>query len=84
MEQATPGWSAFNGLLARHDITRPSVIGYLPVIPASPTEKATVFTLLKCSLSIADHLKQHDVVIVLDQAIYALAEEVVWKHRDEF
>ena len=84
MEQATPVWSAFNGLLARHDVIWARVIGYLPVIPASPTEKATVFTLLKRSLSIADHLKQHDAVIVLDQAIYALAQEVIWKHQDEF
>ena len=39
MEQATPGWSAFNGLLARHDVIRPSVIRYLPVIPERETER---------------------------------------------
>ena len=60
------------------------MVGYLSVIPASPTEKSTVYALLKRSLSLADKLKQHDVIIVLDQAIYSLAQEVLGKHRVEF
>ena len=34
-EQTTPGWSAFNASVAQSDVIRPSIIGYLPVIPAS-------------------------------------------------
>ena len=83
-EQKTPGWSAFNGLIARDDVIRPSTIGYLPVIPASPTELSTVYTLLKRSVGIAEEVKQQDIVIVLDQAIYTLAQEILFKHRQEF
>ena len=71
-------------LLAKDDVKQPSVIGYLPVIPASPTELSTVYLLLKCSLAVADALNQHGVVMVLDQAIYALAQDIVAKHQREF
>ena len=45
--QLTPGWSAFNAALARDQLVRPSVVGYLPVIPSSPTELSTVYMMLK-------------------------------------
>ena len=35
-------------------------------------------------MALADQLSQHDVVIVLDQVIYALAQDVVCKRRQEF
>ena len=46
----------------------------------------TVYKLLLRSLAIniADQLKQHSVVIVLDQAIYGKACAIVWKCRDLF
>ena len=59
----------------------PSVVGYLPVIPHSPKELSTVYVLLKQSLAIADELQQHDVLIVLDQAIYAKAQEIICERR---
>ena len=39
---------------------------------------------LQRSLQIADQLGQHDVIIVLDQAIYAKALEVLWQNKDQF
>ena len=52
-------------------------VGYCSVIGASPTRLDTVYTLLKRSLETARALGQDDVV-VLDQAIYAKATEVLW------
>ena len=71
-KQLVPGLSAFNGSLTCDAVVRPSVIGYLPVITTSPTQLSTVYFLLKRSLALADNLKQAYVVVVLDQAIYAL------------
>ena len=82
-KQIVPGWSAFNAYVSRDELPmRPSVVGYLPVIPASPNELSTVYLLLNRSLAVADELGQH-VVIVVYQAIYAKAQEIVCKHRDE-
>lgn len=65
----TPGWAGFNALVSRHEIVRHSIVGYLPVIPSSPTEIHTVYKLLVRSLAVADQLKQSSVAIALDQAI---------------
>ena len=59
-------------------------IGYCQVIEASPTELPTVYTLLRRSLQMADQLSQQDVIVVLDEAIYAKALEVIWQNQEEF
>ena len=83
-EQPVPGWSGFCTLSQADQPIQPSSVGYLPVIPTSPTELSTVYTMLHRSMSTADRFGQHDVVIVLDQAIYAKALEIIWKHQADF
>lgn len=68
----------------RNDVPCKSVVGYCQLIDASPTELSTVYTLLKKSVTMANRLGLDDTVIVLDQAIYAKALEVVWKQQQEF
>ena len=77
-------WSAFNSSLTGDAVVRPSVIGYLPMLPTSPTQLSTVYILLKRSLAQADKLKQTGVVVILDQAICASAQNVVRRHRKGF
>ena len=83
-EQAIPGWSGFCSLWQTKQENRPSNVGYLPVIPASPTELSTIYTILQRINAIASCLKQQDIIAVFDQAIYAKVLEVQWKHTDEF
>ena len=52
--QNTPSWTAFNAMVSRDVITRPSIVGYLPVLATSPTELSTVFMLLQRSITVAD------------------------------
>ena len=78
------GWSAFNALTNQLPIPNPHTIGYCQVLDASPTELATVYTLLRRSIAMADQLRQQDVVVVVDQAIYAKAKDVVWSRPQEF
>ena len=54
------------------------------MIPASPTDLATVHDLLERSCAIAKKLQQQHCIITLDQAIYATALEVTWKKGTEF
>ena len=40
-----------------------------------------VYTVLKRSLQMADQLGQQDVIVVFDQAIYAKANEIIWRSQ---
>ena len=82
--QTVPGWSGFNQGATKQEIPTKSVVGYCQLIDASPTELATLYTLLKKSTEMATQLGLTDTVVVLDQAIYAKALEVVWRHTEEF
>ncbi|XP_046569800.1 uncharacterized protein LOC124278096 [Haliotis rubra] len=78
-----PGWTVCNQLLT-NDAHPLSTIGYLPVIDASPTDKSTVNAILEKSLLIANSLNLSAIVLVMDQAIYARAQEIRWNGRQEF
>lgn len=82
-EQEVPSWSAFNTAISSVEV-RLSAVGYMPVISSSPTELGTVYTLLCKSIESARALGQDEVVVVLDQAIYSKAKEILWRHGSEF
>lgn len=69
--------SDFNMLLSLPALE--SVIGYLPVIPSSPTEAATAYEHLNRSTAISARLGQSHTIITVDQAIYCKAQEMKWK-----
>ena len=73
---------AFNASVT--DVPQRSTIGYLPVIPSSPTELATVHEAMTRSCAIAKALNQEHVIITLDQAVYCKAQEIRWKHSSKF
>lgn len=77
-----PGWTGFNIALQRNLPLQKSAIHYLPVIEASPTEMATVNTIIKYSIDMADNLGLKHIVLVFDQAIYAKAQEIRWQSED--
>ena len=77
-----PSWTGFNTLLSTN-IPRQSIIGYLPVIDASPTELETVKTILVRSVQYADLLHLAVIVLVFDQAIYAKAQKIIWGDNDD-
>lgn len=74
-----PGWTGFNIILKQDTILPSTNVGYLPVIDASPTDLNTVHTILSHSIAVADSLKQKEMVLVMDQAIYAKAQEIRWQ-----
>ena len=74
------GWSGFNAVVTSNTPV-PNVVVYCPVIEASLTELST---LLKRSVQMGRKLGQTEVIIVMDLAIYAKAQEIVWKQTGEF
>lgn len=82
--QVIPAWTGFNMMLQENKVPRECSIGYCQVIDANSTELPTVNTILEHSMKMADELGQKDVIIVLDQTIYAKALEIIWQQQDHF
>ena len=82
--QCVPAWTAFNAEVRAKTQPMCSTVGYLPIIPDSPTKLATIHELLVRSCEIAARLDQQPVIITLDQAIYSKAQEIVWKNPVPF
>ena len=66
------------------DTTRPTVIGYCPMIHASSTEFSTIKTVMKKAQNICTTFDQNDAVVSFDLAIYSKAKQIIWKYPDEF
>ena len=81
--QTVPSWTAFNAIITSStaDVTS---IGYCPMIPASPTEYNTVFTVMKTVQTMMKTIGQQHSVITFDEAIYSKAKEIQWRCSEEF
>ena len=79
-------WTGFNILCRSSTIAQQDSIGYLPTVNFPATDLSTVFEVLNRSVMIMRCLKLNNIniVSVFDQALYAKATEIVWKHRDRF
>ena len=82
--QVVPAGTAFNSLLCKESTPPRSTVAYCPVISASPTDSATVYALLSQSVSMTRKAELPFCVIVLDQAIYAKATDIVLQRASEF
>ena len=78
--QTIPSWTGFNILVRnKHVVTKDSV-GYLPTLNAPATDMFTVYQVLTKSLQSKATLRLQSIVVVFDQALYAKATEIKWKH----
>ena len=77
-----PNWTGYNTLFCGNINLVKDRIGYLPMIPASPTSYDTVFTMMKRSVAIADQLRIPSITIVVDMAIYIKAQDIRWADRN--
>ena len=83
-DHAVPSWTGFNIQSRDEEPIVEDVIGYLPTINAPATELSTVFEILNQSEQIQKELQLEVIVVVMDQALYAKATEIIWKHNDVF
>lgn len=82
--QLVPSWTGFNILLWRDRSIQQTSIGYLPTINSPASSMNTIHEILTRSLRIKEKLELHSLPIFADQAIYAKAAEIVWKHPDKY
>ena len=78
LDKTIPNWTGFNYLINQSDHSKQvHEIYHLPAINASPTENDTVLKLLQQSNCISEKLGLDETDIVLDQAIYSKATEIL-------
>ena len=79
-DQTVSSWTGFN-ILIRDDITvKKDTVGYLSTINAPATQMSTVFEILNQVLRVKEALDLSEIAVVFDQALYAKAAEISWKH----
>ena len=71
-------------LTRRNKQVQNDTVGYLPTTDAPATQVNTIFEILNNANSIENSLNLNSMVVVMDQAIYAKAIEISWKHQDLF
>ena len=76
-----PSWTGFNILTHNNTSVQEDSIGYLPSINAPATQLSMVNEVLNQSISIMKSLQLNNIVVVFDQALYAKAAEITWKHQ---
>lgn len=82
--QTVPAWTGFNIQTRDQVSVSADTVSYLPTINAPATDMATVQEILVQSEAIRTTLQLDNVVIVMDQALYAKAAEIVWKNREQY
>ena len=82
--QTIPSWTGFNILVRNKHVVAIDSVGYLPTINAPATDMSTVYQVLTKSLQINETLRLQSTVVVFDQALYAKATEIKWKHSVQF
>ena len=83
-DKVVPSWTGFNIVVRKDKMRIKDRVGYLPSINAPATSMATIHEMLVQVIKIKDELDLSGIVLVCDQAIYAKAIEIAWKHSDEF
>ena len=82
--QTVSSWTGFNIQARKEMQVLKDNVGYLPTIDAPAASMATIHEILLQALKMKDALKLSALVIVFDQALYAKAAEVQWKHSIQF
>lgn len=84
LRQVIPSWTGFNIIMREAISVSRDVVSYMPTINAPATEMSTVAEILKQSECVRQMLHLPDIVVVMDQALYAKAAEIVWKHSEQY
>lgn len=82
--QIVPGWTGFNIFTRSMETVCQDVVGYLPTINAPATEMSTVLEILNQADQIRQELKLQQIIVTMDQALYAKATEILWKHDERY
>ena len=84
IEQNVCAWTGFNIKIRDKIDVNQDTVGYLPTINAPATAMSTVSEVLTQALKINESLDLKQIVCIFNQALYAKAADITWKHPDKF
>ena len=77
-KQNVPGWTGFHAIVTVNN-SRPTRIGFPPMIPAPVKEPNTVYTCRKSlDKTFRESLCQKSAVVTFDEGIYCEAKRIQW------
>ena len=79
-----PDWTGFFIKVRDNIVVIQSTIGCLDTLDSPATDLKTAYEVLCLGCEIKERLKLKSVACVFDQAFYAKAMEVFWKHKAQF
>ena len=82
--QTVSSWTGFNIQTRDNIVVTQDTVAYLPTVNAPATELSTVHEVLNQTVRIMESLQLSEIVCIFDQALYAKALEIAWKHQDLF
>ena len=82
--QTVSSWTGFNILTRNNVDIQQDSVGYMPTINSPATQLKTVYEVLQQSVQVMKSLELPSIVLVFDQALYAKATDILWKHPDMF
>ena len=82
--QVIPSWTGFNILTRSIKTVCQDVVGYRPTINSPATEMSTVLEILNQADQMRQELKLNQIIVTMDQALYAKATKILWKHDERY
>ena len=79
-DKSSPTWYAHNA--RKQPMNHETTLAYLPMIDQPATEPQAVYKCMKVMQLTMQQLDQTPTVIYMDQAMYALGQEVLWANSD--
>lgn len=82
--QGVSSWTGFNIMIRNNVAVQADTVAYLPCINKPATEMSTAHEILRQCVQIKSQLELENIILVLDQAIFAKAVEIAWCHQETF
>ena len=83
-KQDVSSWTGFNIKIRDNIIIPADTVGYLPTINAPATDMSTVQEILNQTISIQESLNLKCIAVVLDQALFSKASEIMWRYQEKY
>ena len=80
-EPVIPAWTGFN-VMSRSDQSKAVTIGFMPAIPAPPTQKNVIEEIINRAVRCPNELELEHVFLEVDQAIYKKVLQVIFNAKE--
>ena len=84
LPQTVPGWKGWLSCTGKRGVEAPTILEYIPPIPAPITENSTVQECLVQAMAMSTALGQSWTIITFDMAAAKKAYQIIWQYPVKF